>query len=815
MRRWSPLLVATLSIGAAAKAPAAPPVVLAREGWTVTADADQGLITVANDRLGPVLEKVRLGAAGVRPWTSFSVEAEGPGKLRIRTTAPISAWRFETDGDALRIATTARGAALTGEAPAPADRIVARLLDPAGTPVDWVGTDEVKNGFGGSDTRNRSYLPARNPDAMYFSLGPVAATTLHSLFDRKTDTAVRFPEDARLERDPANAARLLVSIPVARSAVVRVFPDYFVKTLGVPYYVPFDDSRFGRPPTIWCSWTSYYADVTEDDIVRNADWLGDNLKDYGFDYVQLDDGYDRGPNGEHYWIERWDTAKFPHGPEWLTAHVKSRGLRPGLWLVPNAYAGAVDAHPDWYVRDAQGRAIRDYNTPALDSSNPEALDFVRKMFTTLRGWGFEYYKFDGEHALPRYVPALDKGRLHDPTADPLDVYRKRLGVIREAIGPETFVEGCPAGTPLNGIGYFNSYFDGDDVYNNWAGMFALFSSINANAFWNHLVAYVMPGEGIEVGPPMTVAEAEKKRPRSFVETGRSREEPLAGFGTTMAEARTLVTYLSLTGVAYPLASVMPELPPDRVALLKSTLPTLPILPVDLFSRGTDMQWGKFKGLRPDDYIHDYPEVLDLKVNAVPGTYDVVGLTNWRGAPASRELSLDATLGLPRGTRAVVFDYWQRKLLGVFTDVVRVDVEPHDTRVLLVHPLQPRPQLVGISRHLTAVPSLVSLDWDAARHALRGSSQAVAGEEYALYVHVPRGAAVAAVKATVGGATLPVRQERAGELLTVTFRGPAGPVAWEVAFKPGGGRTAASRPTAAARPRVEAPPEAAGRPSPRP
>jgi hypothetical protein len=815
MRRWSPLLVATLLIGAAAKAPAAPPVVLAREGWTITADADQGLITVANDRLGPVLEKVRLGAAGVRPWTSFSVEAEGPGKLRIRTTAPISAWRFETDGDALRIATTARGAALTGEAPAPADRIVARLLDPAGTPVDWVGTDEVKNGFGGSDTRNRSYLPARNPDAMYFSLGPVAATTLHSLFDRKTDTAVRFPEDARLERDPANAARLLVSIPVARSAVVRVFPDYFVKTLGVPYYVPFDDSRFGRPPTIWCSWTSYYADVTEDDIVRNADWLGANLKDYGFDYVQLDDGYDRGPNGEHYWIERWDTAKFPHGPEWLTAHVKSRGLRPGLWLVPNAYAGAVDAHPDWYVRDAQGRAIRDYNTPALDSSNPEALDFVRKMFTTLRGWGFEYYKFDGEHALPRYVPALDKGRLHDPTADPLDVYRKRLGVIREAIGPETFVEGCPAGTPLNGIGYFNSYFDGDDVYNNWAGMFALFSSINANAFWNHLVAYVMPGEGIEVGPPMTVAEAEKKRPRSFVETGRSREEPLAGFGTTMAEARTLVTYLSLTGVAYPLASVMPELPPDRVALLKSTLPTLPILPVDLFSRGTDMQWGKFKGLRPDDYIHDYPEVLDLKVNAVPGTYDVVGLTNWRGAPASRELSLDATLGLPRGTRAVVFDYWQRKLLGVFTDVVRVDVEPHDTRVLLVHPLQPRPQLVGISRHLTAVPSLVSLDWDAARHALRGSSQAVAGEEYALYVHVPRGAAVAAVKATVGGATLPVRQERAGELLTVTFRGPAGPVAWEVAFKPGGGRTAASRPTAAARPPVEAPPEAAGRPSPRP
>ena len=27
---------------------------------------------------------------------------------------------------------------------------------------------------------------------------------------------------------------------------------------------------------------------------------------YGFQYVQLDDGYDRGKNGEHYWIENWD-----------------------------------------------------------------------------------------------------------------------------------------------------------------------------------------------------------------------------------------------------------------------------------------------------------------------------------------------------------------------------------------------------------------------------------------------------------------------------------------------------------------------------
>ena len=111
---------------------------------------------------------------------------------------------------------------------------------------------------------------------------------------------------------------------------------------------------------------------------------------------------------------------------------------------------------------------------------------------------------------------------------------------------------------MNGIGYFKSYFNGDDLYNTWQGMYPLFSSINANGFLNHMVAYVMPGEGVELGPPMTLEEVKAKRHPSVLSTARERERPLTQFGTTLEEAHTLVTYLSLTGVVYPLASVMPE-----------------------------------------------------------------------------------------------------------------------------------------------------------------------------------------------------------------------------------------------------------------
>ena len=157
------------------------------------------------------------------------------------------------------------------------------------------------------------------------------------------------------------------------------------------------------------------------------------------------------------------------------------------------------------------------------------------MFATLDGWGYEYYKFDGEHALAKYVPSVDRHLLYDPSMDPIKAYRHRLAAIREVIGPDRFIEGCPSGTPLNGIGYFQSYFNGQDLYASWQGMYPLFSSINANAFLNHLIVYLMPGEGLELGQPMTVAEAEKQRRPSVIANAHTREDPVVGFGVTLAE----------------------------------------------------------------------------------------------------------------------------------------------------------------------------------------------------------------------------------------------------------------------------------------
>ena len=74
---------------------------------------------------------------------------------------------------------------------------------------------------------------------------------------------------------------------------------------------------------------------------------------------------------QHAWIESWDKrGLFPKGSKWIVGYIKSKGLHPGLWLVPNSYSGAVTTHPEWYLRDKSGNLISDYDTPTLDFTHP-------------------------------------------------------------------------------------------------------------------------------------------------------------------------------------------------------------------------------------------------------------------------------------------------------------------------------------------------------------------------------------------------------------------------------------------------------------
>jgi hypothetical protein len=140
------------------------------------------------------------------------------------------------------------------------------------------------------------------------------------------------------------------------------------------------------------------------------------------------------------------------------------------------------------------------------------------------------------------------------------------------------------------------------------------------------------------------------------------------------------------------------------------------------------------------------------------------------------------LGLELEPRYVVFDFWNRKLLGTFRDRVVVDVDGHDSRVLLIHKLLDRPQLIGISRHISGAFSVRELSWDSTKTALRGTADTVPGVPYTVYIHVPPGVTVLKAGAVVGASQeIPVSFDQKAELLSATFEGGQGPVRWEVGF----------------------------------
>jgi len=761
-------------------------ITLSSSGWTIKVNSEMEVLSLEHDSLGDFMKQIKLNfksKQGLIPLKGWIAEKKGDNQLAIQTLQPKSDWIFELKQNNLIISSSNAEMVLTAKSPSSTERVVARLLDTRGVPVNWMGTHEIVFKWGGNATQNISYLPIKNPEVMTFALGQVSASNLHCLFDRGNDIAIVFSELTYMQRNLQDTDLLDITVPVPGNSIVKLIPDYYSKTLKLPFYSRFNDSIFNSAPMIWSSWTAYYHKVHESDIVSNVDWLSTNLRPYGFEYVQIDDGYDRGKKEGHYWIENWNSTLFPHGAEWLSKYIKSKGLRPGIWLVPNSYAGYYKQHADWYLHDKSGNPIIDYNTPALDFTNPAAQKWLKKLFSTLKGWGFEYLKFDGEFAIPKYAPTVDKTRLYDNSINDVVAYRNRLNLIRNIIGPKIFVEGCPIGTPLNGIGYFNSYFTGDDMYNSWKGSYAVFSSINANAFLNHMVVYVMPGEGIDVSPAISAEEAKQKATPESINVARSRENPFTGFGTSLAEARTLVSVVSLTGVAYPLTSIMPSLPEERVRLLKMTLPTMPILPVDLFSRGTDMTWDKFKYTTPENYIHNYPEVIDLKVNAKAGVYEVVGFTNWRSETVKKEISFKDKLGLTDGISYVVFDFWNQKFLGVFSNSMEIEIEPHDTRVLQVHALQKRPQLIGLSRHITGAYSIHNMEWNNSINSLSGSSETIQGETYSLFIYVPDEMSFSGIKATTKDKSdVKTTHELVGNLLKVSFQGEPEIVQWSVEFK---------------------------------
>ena len=147
MTRFFGLIIPALLCLAPCPAQTGNSVSMTSNGWTLTANSGRAVLTIRVDKLGTVLADVRLGlksGKGLRPLKRWTVEKKGPNQLAIQTQEPRTNWLFDLYPQYLKISSTTTEGFLSGEAPAPPERIVARLLDPEGIPA--ISSSTARNG---------------------------------------------------------------------------------------------------------------------------------------------------------------------------------------------------------------------------------------------------------------------------------------------------------------------------------------------------------------------------------------------------------------------------------------------------------------------------------------------------------------------------------------------------------------------------------------------------------------------------------------------------------------------------------------------
>ena len=206
------------------------------------------------------------------------------------------------------------------------------------------------------------------------------------------------------------------------------------------------------PPTVWCSWYHYFERVTQDDVAENLAAIGE--LDLPIDVVQIDDGY-QAEIGD--WLAL--SERFASLDD-VVGGIRGAGRRAGIWVAPflvGERSALAREHPDWLVGGASpGHGWGDQRLASLDATHPGAEGYLREVFGTLRATGIDYFKIDFIYA------GAMAGRRADPSLDGVAAYRHGLRVIREAIGPDSFLLGC--GAPiLPSVGLVDAMRVGPDI----------------------------------------------------------------------------------------------------------------------------------------------------------------------------------------------------------------------------------------------------------------------------------------------------------------------------------------------------------------
>ena len=256
-------------------------------------------------------------------------------------------------------------------------------------------------------------------------------------------------------------------------------------------------ARLAAPPAYhWCSWYYCYHNFDTAQLAEYLQGLQEMKDRPDLKYFQIDAGYFPSAGD---WLEV--NERFPEGLRSAFARIREAGYVPGIWvgafMVGNR-SRLYREHPDWILYDLAGNPIRPWitdNEPkpwgyqdeeyyCLDTSHPDAMAYMRHVFTTLREWGAGMFKTD---FMLWGLQDSSRVKRHTPGKTSVEYFREFLQMIRESIGEESYWLGCIAPF-IPFVGYADAMRIAGDVGSAWNGEFGpqnMMRCLTGNNYINH------------------------------------------------------------------------------------------------------------------------------------------------------------------------------------------------------------------------------------------------------------------------------------------------------------------------------------------
>jgi len=634
------------------------------------------------------------------------------------------------------------------------DQVVALTARSGRVPLELAGT------VSGSDQAfaAESDRPLRGLPIVRHSSGPSRSLRNHAVYDRQWDWVLSVDDHPRtavrvVPLTDASGRRTFSLEAKDGEILLRFRPRFYQQHRGLSHFEPWTYRTWAHPIVGWCSWFAFFDRVTESDIKRTADTVADVLAPFGYEYIQIDDGYQRATGAPEYWLKPND--KFPGGMPALAAYIRQKGLKPGIWT--NATFSQTDIaeqHKSWFVLDPQGGLARgNWIDHIVDGSNPEALDqLVRPIYRELQRSGWEYFKLDALRHLRYEGYNSYGGHFAKKGASLVEAFRSYVRSVRDEIGRDRFMLACWGIRPEL-IGIVDGCRLGTDGFS-FAGL-AQFNSFN-NVVWRN--------------DPDHIELSEREAWRS-----------------------TMVT--SLTGSLFMLTDKPERYRTEFADPARRTAPVLMTLPGQLYdvdpSRSANL-WRadvEVSGRDPKPFdagLEPAAHLYLLEINRPFESWVVLGRTGG----AIDQVPFDQ-LGLDPAKEYVVFEFWEKRLLGSVTKAfVPGVISPRfNSQAFVVRERVAHPQVVATNRHITGGGvDLLDVRWR--EGSLAGRSRIVGGDPYDVYITEPAGFVFD--KATCDGAQLSgaLREgarsssaAREGALVKITCRADASrEIGWTATFR---------------------------------